>query len=104
MNSDMLMARIYLHEADHGKRRTLMEEILKLLAHQNHVQGVVVFRGIAGLGDRGEVLAADLLRLNVDLPLVIEFFDVPEVAEAVLGALDGMVPKGHIVTWRATRR
>ncbi|HWA81011.1 MAG TPA: DUF190 domain-containing protein [Acetobacteraceae bacterium] len=100
----MLMARIYLHEADHGKRRTLMEEILKLLAHQNHVQGVVVFRGIAGLGDRGEVLAADLLRLNVDLPLVIEFFDVPEVAEAVLGALDGMVPKGHIVTWRATRR
>ncbi len=104
MNSEVTMVRIYLHEADHGKRRTLMEEILKLLAHQNHVQGVIVFRGIAGLGDSGEVLAADMLRLNVDLPLVIEFFDEPEVAEIVLGALDGMVPKGHIITWRATRR
>ena len=104
MDSEVTMVRIYLHEADHGKRRTLMEEILKLLAQQNHVQGVIVFRGIAGLDAGGEVLASDMLRLNVDLPLVIEFFDAPGDAEAALGALDGMVPKGHIVTWRAARR
>jgi uncharacterized protein len=104
MDEEVTMVRIYLHEADQGKRKTLMQEILNLLADQHHVQGVVVFRGIAGLGVGGEVHASDLLRLNVDLPLVIEFFDQPRVADAVLGALDGMVPKGRVLAWRAARR
>ena len=56
------------------------------------------------LGAGGEVRASDLLRLNVDLPVVIEFFDQPVVVDAVLGALEGMVPKGHVVAWRAGRR
>ncbi len=97
MDDEVTVVHIYLHEADQGKRKTLMQEILNLLAAQHRVQNVVVFRGIAGLGVGGEILASDMLRLNVDLPLVIEFFDRPEVADAVLGALDGMVPKGHII-------
>jgi len=104
MDDDVTMVRIYLHEADHGRRKTLMQEILNLLADQHRVQGVVVFRGIAGLGVGGEVRASDLLRLNVDLPVVIEFFDQPTVVDAVLGTLDGMVPKGHIIAWRVGRR
>ncbi len=104
MDDDVTVVRIYLHEADQGKRRTLMQEILSLLADQHRVQGVVVFRGIAGLGAGGEVHASDLLRLNVDLPLVIEFFDQPAVADAVMAALNGMVPKGHVITLRGTRR
>ena len=78
MSNDMLMVRIYLSEADHGKRRALMQEILTLLHDRHAVQGVTVFRGIAGFGASGEVHADDLLRLNVDLPLVIEFFDEPK--------------------------
>jgi hypothetical protein len=35
--------------------------------------------------------------------LVIEFFDEPTVAEAAIGLLDDLVPKAHIVSWRATR-
>ncbi len=104
MDDEVTMVRIYLHEADQGKRKTLMQEILNLLAEQHRVQGVVVFRGIAGLGAGGEVRASDLLRLNVDLPLAIEFFDQPAVVDAVLGALDGMIPKGHVIAWRAARR
>ena len=84
MSNDMLMVRIYLSEADHGKRRALMQEILTLLHDRHAVQGVTVFRGIAGFGASGEVHADDLLRLNVDLPLVIEFFDDPKVAEAAI--------------------
>ena len=62
-----------------------MQEVLNLLHDQQRVQGVVVFRGIAGFGDSGEVHASDLLRLNVDLPLVVEFFfDRPAVAEAAM--------------------
>lgn len=100
---DVMVVRIYLREAEHGKRRTLMQEVLSLLHDQHRVQGVVVFRGIAGFGDSGEVHAADLLRLNVDLPLVVEFFDTPEVAQAALKVLDAMVPAKHIVCWHAQR-
>jgi len=104
MASDILMVRIYLSESDHGKRRTLMREILSLLQDRHAVQGVTVFRGIAGFGASGEVHADDLLRLNVDLPLVIEFFDDPKVAEAAITLLGDLVPDGHIVSWPARRQ
>jgi uncharacterized protein len=103
MDNEILVTRIYLSEADHGRRRTLMQEILTLLQDKHAVQGVTVFRGIAGFGAGGETRADDILRLNVDLPLVIEFFDQPQVAEAAIRLLDGMVPGGHIVSWPAKR-
>jgi uncharacterized protein len=102
MDNDVTIVRIYIKESDHGRKRPLMEEILNILHDQHRVHGVVVFRGIAGFGSKGEVHSADLLRLMVDLPLVIEFFDKPAVAEAAIGLLSGLVPPGHIVQWRAT--
>jgi len=103
MANDILMVRIYLSEADHGRRKTLMREILTLLQDRHAVQGVTVFRGIAGFGAGGEIRADDILRLSVDLPLVIEFFDEPKVAEAAIHLLDNLVPGGHIVSWPAKR-
>ena len=103
MTDDILMVRIYLNEADHGKRKTLMQEILTLLQERHAVKGVTVFRGIAGFGASGEVHADDLLRLNVDLPLVIEFFDEPRIAEAAVALLNDLVPASHIVSWPANR-
>src|SRR5579863_3323411 len=97
------MVRIYLSEADHGKRKTLMQEVLTLLQDRHAVQGVTVFRGIAGFGASGEVRADDILRLNVDLPLVIEFFDEPKVARAAIALLDDLIPGGQIVSWPAQR-
>jgi uncharacterized protein len=103
MANDVLMVRIYLSEADHGRRKTLMREILTLLRDRHAVQGVTVFRGVAGFGAGGEVRADDILRLTVDLPLVIEFFDEPEVAAAAIRLLDNLVPQGHIISWLANR-
>jgi len=102
MDDAILMAHVYLNESDHGKRRTLMQEVLNILHDQQRVQGVVVLRAIAGFGEGGEVHASDLLRLNVDLPLVIEFFDRPAVVQAAIRLLDEVVPDGHIVSWPAT--
>lgn len=99
-----MIVRIYLRETEHGRRRTLMQEVLNILHDQQRVQGVVVFRGIAGLDESGEVHAADLLRLNVDLPLVVEFFDKPSVAEAAIELLEAIVPANHILCWRAAQR
>ncbi len=103
MEDEVVIVRIYLREADHGKRRSLMQEVLTVLHDQHRVQGVIVFRGIAGLGADGAVHAADLLRLNVDLPIVIEFYDKPAVAQAAIALLEGMVPSGHILCWRAAQ-
>jgi PII-like signaling protein len=103
MDDEVTIARVYIHEDDHGKRKSLMQEVLNILHDQQRMQGVVVFRAIAGFGDSGEVHAADILRLNVDLPLVIEFFDRPEVVHAALALLDPLVPAGHILHWNATR-
>ena len=103
MSNDILMVRVYLHEADQGKRKRLMQEILTLLQERNAVQAVTVFRAIAGMGASGEVRADDVLRLNVDLPIVVEFFDEPKVAEAAIALLNGLVPGGHIVSWPAQR-
>jgi PII-like signaling protein len=44
-----------------------------------------------------------MLRLNVDLPLVIEFFDEPTAVEAAIHFLETMVTQGHIVSWPAKR-
>ena len=102
METEVTVVRIYLSEADHGRHKNLMQEILNILHDQHRVKAVTVFRGIAGFGDTGEVHASDILRLMVDLPLVIEFYDKPAVVEAALGLLSGLVPAGHIVHWRAT--
>lgn len=82
MEAEVTVVRIYLSEADHGHRKSLMQEILNILHDQHKVKGVTVFRGIAGFGQGGEIHAADVLRLMVDLPLVIEFFDSPAVVDA----------------------
>jgi len=104
METEVTVVRIYISEADHGRRKNLMQEILNILHDQHRVKGVTVFRGIAGFGDTGEVHASDILRLMVDLPLVIEFFDEPTVVQAVLGLLASLVPKGRIISWRALCR
>jgi uncharacterized protein len=104
METDVTVVRIYLSEADHGRRKNLMQEILNILRDQHRMKGVTVFRGIAGFGDTGEVHASDILRLMVDLPLVIEFFDEKIVAQAVINLLKGLVPEGRIISWQATCR
>ncbi len=104
METEVTVVRIYLSEADHGHRKTLMQEVLNILHDQHKVRGVTVFRGIAGIGDTGEVHASDMFRIMVDLPLVIEFFDTPQVAKAVLALLDGLIPAGHTISWPATCR
>lgn len=81
-----------------------MQQILSALHDRHAIKGVTVFRGVAGFGADGEVHADDMLRLSVDLPLVIEFFDEPPAAEAAMQFLEPMVAQGHIVSWPAKRQ
>ena len=97
MQKEMTMVRIYLREADPGLHNGLIKEIMSTLHDEHRVHGVTVFRGIAGFGRHGEIHSADLLRLNVHLPLVIEFFDEPDIVDAAIAALGDLVPAGHLI-------
>ena len=102
MLKEMIMVRIYLREADPGHHHGLLEEIMSILHDEHRVHGVTVFRGIEGFGRHGEIHSADLLRLNVHLPLVIEFFDEREIVDAAITTLGDLVPDGHMLFWPVT--
>ena len=75
-------------------------EVLNLFHDQHKVRGVSVFRGIAGMGESGEVHASDMLRLPVDLPLVIEFFDTLHGSADVANRVLPSVPRTGQEPWQ----
>jgi len=101
MVREIEVVRVYISEEDQGRRRNLMQEIFSRLHDEHRVHGVTVFRGIAGFGAKGQVHAADLLRLHADLPLVVEFFDDAENVSAALDWLRTLVAPEQIVHWSA---
>jgi PII-like signaling protein len=94
---DVTFVRIYLTESE-----GLMEDLLKRLHDEEKVQGVTVFRGISGFGKSGKLHASSLLDMSLDLPLVIEFFDVPQKVDGILEHIRNDIEPGHIVSWPAT--
>lgn len=98
---EVIFVRIYIKEGDNLQGDNLMRGIFNFLHDQHKVRGVTVFRGIAGFGNKGVHYAENLLRINVHLPLVIEFFDKPEVVEALFPSILQLVPADHVVRWKA---
>jgi PII-like signaling protein len=43
-----------------------------------------------------------MTRKSLDLPLVVEFFDVPQKINSILEHIRGDIKPGHIVSWPAT--
>ena len=96
-NLDVTCVRVYLTEGEGS-----MEALLRCLHDEEKVQGVTVFRGISGFGKSGKMHSSSLLDMSLDLPLVIEFFDVPEKVNNILEHLRNKFKPGHIVSWSAT--
>ena len=94
--TDVLVVRIYLHEA-----KSEMEDLLKYLHDENKVRGVTVFRGITGFGISGKYHSSNLIDMSLDLPLAIEFYDVPEKVTSIIEELNKKIKPGHIVYWPA---
>lgn len=95
MNRDVIVVRVYLAEG-----RDDISGVLKWL-EKSEVRGFTLFRGVAGFGSDKRLLKASLLDLSSDLPLVIEFFDQPDRAQALIAQLENMVKPDHILSWPA---
>ena len=93
---EVTIVRIYLTEGE-----GVLNKLLAKLHDQEKVAGVTVTRGICGFGRSGIVHSSHLLDIATDLPLVVEFFDVPEKVQEILPHLGDMVEPGHLVFWRA---
>jgi len=93
---EVTMVRIYLNEGE-GQ----LKGLLKRLHDWEKVKGVTVFRGISGFGDSGVLHDMSLMDLSLNLPVVIEFFDVPDKVDAILVHLDSEIKLGHMVKWSA---
>ncbi len=90
------MVRIYLSEG-----RDHYERLVNWLYADNRVQGVSVFRAIEGFGEDRKIRKSSLMDLSLELPVVVEFFDTPEIIAGVLEEVQAMVKVDHIVTWSA---
>jgi len=90
------IARVYMSESEHH-----LDDVLKLLHDEIKIYHVTVFRGIEGFEKGGEIQASKFLSLSLSLPLVVEFFDIPEQVEKALVPIEKIIEKGHIVTFNA---
>jgi len=90
------VVRIYCTE---GQGR--MRELLSRLHDDYQVKGVTVFRGISGYGKSGRLHSSSLLDISLDLPLVVEFFDAPEIIAGILADLAEEFPPAHVLSWPA---
>ncbi|MGZ8239311.1 MAG: DUF190 domain-containing protein [Methylobacter sp.] len=91
------VVRIYLREGEHP-----LTKIMDFLHNEEKVSGVTVLQGIMGFGPDGEIRTSHLLDLSLDLPLIIEFYDVPERVESVINHLQTHLGLSHVVSWSAT--
>lgn len=90
------VVRVYITEGKH-----VHEKIFRHLHDIEKVCGVTVFRGVSGFGKSGKVHSSSLLDISLDMPVVIEFFDIPVKVEKTLEYLSTMIKPGHVITFSA---
>ncbi len=95
-DNKVTMVRVYLTEGE-----AQLKNLIKQLHDWDKLKGVTVFRGIAGYGDSGEILGANIMDLSLNLPVVVEFFDSPDKVVKILEHLNTFIKPGHIVSWPA---
>lgn len=93
---EVTVVRIYISEG-HDQ----LDNLMKRLHDWEKVKGVSVFRGIEGFGDSGKLHTGKLMDLSLDLPLVVEFFDLPKKVEKILEHLESNIKPGHVLSWNA---
>ena len=94
--TSVTVVRIYFTEGDHQ-----LKQLFDYLNREHSVSGVTAYRGILGFGKSGKVHAVGLSEIDLDLPLVLEFFDEPDKVARILDGLKDRVRPGHILHWQA---
>lgn len=86
---------IYIGESDHYHGRNLYTAILERLRGEG-AAGATVTRAVAGFGAHSRIHTANIETLSADLPIRIEWVDLPERVERLLPQVRRMVGDGLI--------
>lgn len=91
------LLRIFLGESDRYEGLPLYEWIVRE-ARRRGLAGATVLRGIAGFGAASRIHTTNILRMSLDLPIIVEIIDKPELIEAFLPVVDAAVKEGLVTT------
>ena len=94
------LLRIFLGEADEYMHRPLYRAIV-LRARELRLAGATVLRGPMGFGRSTHLHNANILRLSLDLPMVVEIVDETQKIRTFLPELEKMMRGGLITIERA---
>ena len=85
--------RIYIDNQDKIEGKPLWEEILTR-AKAYGLAGATVFKGISGIGVKGEIHSFNVWSIAQKLPLVIEIIDEEEKVLGFLESVDEIIEEG----------
>jgi uncharacterized protein len=74
---DLTRLTIYLGSTHHYHRHPVYVEIVRR-AHQSHLAGAAVFRGLEGYGTSGKIHQSHPLRIADELPIMVVIVDAEE--------------------------
>lgn len=97
---ECVLLRIFLGEADEYQRRPLYKAIV-LRARELGIAGATVLRGGMGFGRSAHLHNANILRLSLDLPMIVEIVDTAQKIDTFLPELQRMMRSGLITMERA---
>lgn len=97
---ECLLLRIFIGEAEEYKHRPLYKAIV-LRARELKLAGATVLRGPMGFGRSHHLHNANILRLSLDLPMIVEIVDTPDTIQEFLPELRNMMQRGLITIERA---
>ena len=97
---ECLLLRIFIGEADEYRRRPLYKAIV-LRARELKLAGATVLRGPMGFCRSHHLHNANILRLSLDLPMIVEIVDTPDTIQEFLPELRKMMRRGLITMERA---
>ena len=100
IEGEQVLLRIVLSESRTRDGQPLFRRVLELLRAEG-LAGATVLKGIAGLGQRGDIHTVDIEVISQDLPIAIEAVDRPERIAGVLPKLGLLVSDGSVTLERA---
>lgn len=99
------LMRIFIGESDKctsGPHKGLpLHEALLRMFRERHFAGCTVLHGVKGFGASAKVHTAEILRLSLDLPIVIEVVETEAKIQEIIPELDQMIGGGLVTLERA---
>lgn len=96
LSGDAIRVTIYIGESDRFHGINLYTAILDLLRREG-ASGATVMRALAGFGAHSRIRTSNIEVLSTDLPIRIEWIDLPQRVERLLPQIRQMVDDGLII-------